>query len=555
MNRIAFTLLTLLFTSAIWGQTLSTNPTGATPLSSVAGPGDTYYGPAPAAGDHVPGQLVIHFNQPKTDPSDQTAFKNDLTKENASLVAFSPMGGYALVQIDRLTNSNDACELIGEGNTLLEAIGAGDGGDLNYIMGTDYIDNASGRGYNYEDYEINGECSSEYPIIPDIDAGNALVRIGVIDGGMYARYGRTKINEVTVYQKVFSSDGSTNSNLTPGDYSSHGRAILALISGTFRSQNLHSQLSLESYKVMDKNLRATVFDVASAMEYAAEDGRRRPQILTISIGFKPAFCSEYSDGGVVENSILREAIKTAQRYGILVFTSAGNDGRSLETHPQYPAATADVFTNVVTVGSISCYGDNPTVWSNFSSSLVDFLTVGDKVSIIDNGEENLMTGTSFSTPVVAAKAGLHIASMSSPSYPFRPTNVLCALYQQTVPSAFSLYGILDASAYRGEYCPIVTPGGGGGGPVIIDPDGGDLGTRGTLRISPNPVINKMSLAIGGDVWDGATLSLMDSGGNLIINKKVHSNKFDLNLDGLRPGMYWVSVRSSAGIETKRIVKR
>jgi len=80
MNRFAFTLLTLLFTSSIWGQTLSTNPTGTSPLSLVAGPGDTYYGPAPAAGDHVPGEFIIYFKNKLNEGKDEEDFLEYLDK-------------------------------------------------------------------------------------------------------------------------------------------------------------------------------------------------------------------------------------------------------------------------------------------------------------------------------------------------------------------------------------------------------------------------------------------------------------------------------------------
>lgn len=576
MNRIAFTLLTLLLGASMWGQggqPIQTAPRG---LSSIVGPNDTYHTPSISPGEYVPGELIVYFEKP--DEKKIGKFRKDINDSTGwSFVSSSPLGHYALIRDVRKSKPGptgptpaDGCSLIGDGNNLINSVGGGDGVDLNYVMGTDFVIHNNHFGTlapclpfgttdvpDLTDYEADAYCSNQYELIPP--SGSSPVHIGVIDGGVYSRFNlsNTSVSGIAVNQVIFPL--TPDQSLGPDDFSIHGKAILSLIAGQFIKAGKEDNLSLSSYKVMDENLRATAFDVASAIEYAADPGTPTPQVLSISIGFQPLNCGIGTISDLKEDNILKLAIDEAEAHNIIVVTSAGNNGQDLGTTPQYPAAEQGVG-NLLTVGALSCSGSGRSTWSNYSSSLVDLLTTGQEVNIVVNHCFQIMSGTSFSCPIVAAKAGLHISTQDSYNF----SDVMCQLSSQTVPNSSAFYGAVDANAYQNN-CIIVEPGNGGEDPdpgiEIDNPVGGvNVGQipeniGGGFTVSPNPTGNNVRIMFQGQTGDNATLTIMDTGGNQVLEQPVRTATVDVDLSSFRPGIYFASVRSSNGVNTKRIVKR
>jgi hypothetical protein len=137
----------------------------------------------------------------------------------------------------------------------------------------------------------------------------------------------------------------------------------------------------------------------------------------------------FSAGGPLKSDLLDEAIRLAGEKGILFVTSAGNDGRNVETHPIYPCAYNEVKMICV---AASTDEDKLASFSNFSAKIVHLAAPGaDIVGLIPNGlkpeAETLLgsadsralpnfatiavsNGTSFSAPHVTAIAALLFAN-------------------------------------------------------------------------------------------------------------------------------------------------
>jgi subtilisin family serine protease len=136
-------------------------------------------------------------------------------------------------------------------------------------------------------------------------------------------------------------------------------------------------------RAFDDNGNADHFTIAKAIRWAVDHGA---DVINMSFG-------------TLENSkILKDAIEYGHRNGVTMIASAGNENTD---EPQYPAA----FDKVVSIAATNLR-DMKAPFSNYGS-FVDVAAPG--VSIITaypGGYYAVVSGTSFSTPIVAAEAAL-----------------------------------------------------------------------------------------------------------------------------------------------------
>ena len=136
-------------------------------------------------------------------------------------------------------------------------------------------------------------------------------------------------------------------------------------------------------RVFDDAGRSDIFTIAKAIRYAVQHGA---QVINMSFGtLKPS-------------PALSNAINYARNADVVMVASAGNNNTS---NPQYPAALSGVLATAATD-----LLDWKASFSNYGSSL--FVTApGVKIfSAYPGGYYSVVSGTSFSAPMVAATAAL-----------------------------------------------------------------------------------------------------------------------------------------------------
>ncbi|MBV8858902.1 MAG: S8 family serine peptidase [Acidobacteria bacterium] len=115
-----------------------------------------------------------------------------------------------------------------------------------------------------------------------------------------------------------------------------------------------------------------------------------------------------SYGGYGESQAERDAIRALGDAGVLFVASSGNDGRSNDRTPVFPAGYNE--PNVITVGASTRY-DNPAVFSNYGPRTVQMVAPGEEIlSTTPGGTYALADGTSMAAPHVSGAAALVCAA-------------------------------------------------------------------------------------------------------------------------------------------------
>jgi serine protease len=138
---------------------------------------------------------------------------------------------------------------------------------------------------------------------------------------------------------------------------------------------------------------------AEAIRYAVDHGA---DVINASWG-----------GGVTGYALdtLKSAVAYAAAHDVLVVAAAGNDSGNRDTNLVYPASLTD--WNLITVGA-STASDTVSSFSAYGAGSVDLFAPGTQVVVTSNtGGYALASGTSFSSPIVAAAVALYRAAMPS----------------------------------------------------------------------------------------------------------------------------------------------
>ncbi|MEO6496504.1 MAG: S8 family peptidase [Solirubrobacteraceae bacterium] len=184
-----------------------------------------------------------------------------------------------------------------------------------------------------------------------------------------------------------------NGDGDPADDAGHGTHVAGIVAA--RSGNgiggagLAPNASIMVVKVLDRNRAGTASGLANGIRYAVAHGA---QILNTSVN---------GDG---TSRQLVEAIRAAGAAGVLVVASSGNDGRSIDLVPSYPASYAEPA--IVAVGANGPSGAL-SAFSNHGRAGVDLVAPGEDVlSTAAGGGYELRSGTSMAAPHVSATLAL-----------------------------------------------------------------------------------------------------------------------------------------------------
>lgn len=162
---------------------------------------------------------------------------------------------------------------------------------------------------------------------------------------------------------------------TPLDYFGHGTYCAGIAAaetnnriGIAGTAGMTPGVKIMAVGVFNAEEDATVSDLISGIEYAVENGA---DILNISWGGNPGF------------NPFEDALKEAEKRGILVVCSAGSGNHDTDDNPEYPASTEGNY--VISVAS-SGQDNKKTDFSNWGKTSVD---------IAAPGMNNLSTSPSF----------------------------------------------------------------------------------------------------------------------------------------------------------------
>jgi subtilisin family serine protease len=141
-------------------------------------------------------------------------------------------------------------------------------------------------------------------------------------------------------------------------------------------------------------------DIANAIRYAVNNGA---QIINMSFG------KSYSP----QKQAVDEAIKYAERRGVLSIHAAGNDAVNIDTTANYPTKVYSEdqkeASNWITVGASAIKADEslPGYFSNYGKKSVDLFAPGVEIySLKPDNRYTLNSGTSMACPVVSGVAAL-----------------------------------------------------------------------------------------------------------------------------------------------------
>ena len=140
-------------------------------------------------------------------------------------------------------------------------------------------------------------------------------------------------------------------------------------------------------------------DVANAIRYAVDNGAT---ILNMSFGKKFSW----------DKNVVDEAVKYAQKKGVLLMHAAGNDHEDIDVETHYPCKKYEgkgEASNFMDIGALSWKADDKIIatFSNYGKKTVDLFSPG--VDIYSTTPKNTYkdaSGTSMATPVACGVAAV-----------------------------------------------------------------------------------------------------------------------------------------------------
>ena len=146
-----------------------------------------------------------------------------------------------------------------------------------------------------------------------------------------------------------------------------------------------------------------------------------------------------------DKPLLREAIQEAGDAGVLVVTSAGNDGRNIDDEPVFPAAYP--LGNMLSVGGLKAGAVELLDESNFGSGTVKIAANGDAlVGPYLSHSYAALTGTSSAAALVSGVAALIYSQRPDLS----PETVVDTIMGTSSPSKF-LAGLIVSGGALDAY--------------------------------------------------------------------------------------------------------
>lgn len=223
-------------------------------------------------------------------------------------------------------------------------------------------------------------------------------------------------------------------NVSTEDTIGHGTAVAAIIAGS-KSAGV-TGISPEAVLVP-----LAYYSKATEGTSVKGDLPMLAQIIRDAVDVYGCRIINISSGAGIDTPTLRDAVAWAEQCGVLVVSSAGNDG---DGTTYFPGA----FPTVLCVGTANTAKDGPALFSNRHSS-VDLLAPGIRLATANpKGEAVTVNGTSYSTAWVTAVAA-SLLNVDPSLTPHQLRQLLCNTARDICSEGFdtlSGWGIVDPSA-------------------------------------------------------------------------------------------------------------
>lgn len=192
-------------------------------------------------------------------------------------------------------------------------------------------------------------------------------------------------------------------NNVEGPDALHGTHVAGLISAVRGNDKGIDGIAGNSVKIM--SVRAVPNgderdkDIANSIRYAVDNGAK---ILNMSFG------KAYSP----DKELVWEAMRYAEKKGVLMIKAAGNDNVNIDTDIHYPTNFDEkgnvVAKSLITVGASNLDPSNlKASFSNFGKKSVDVFAPGSEIlSTVPHDKFKELQGTSMASPIVAGVAAL-----------------------------------------------------------------------------------------------------------------------------------------------------
>ena len=179
----------------------------------------------------------------------------------------------------------------------------------------------------------------------------------------------------------------------PKDDHGHGTHCAGIIAADSPSlKGIAPKVSIMGIKFLNKKGEGTLAGAIEAIEYAVNHG---------------ADVLSNSWGGKMGSEALEDAIRYAEKMGVLFVAAAGNNNRNNDRRATYPANYK--IGNVISVAASTSSGMK-SYFSNYGKETVDLFAPGSNIlSSFLNNKTKSYSGTSMATPFVSGAAALYLS--------------------------------------------------------------------------------------------------------------------------------------------------
>ncbi len=200
--------------------------------------------------------------------------------------------------------------------------------------------------------------------------------------------------------KFYGNGNVKGPNVEDAEHGTHVSGIIAQIRGNGKGGDgvVASNVSIMAIRAVPNGDEYDK-DIAYAIRYAVDNGAK---VINGSFG------KDYSP----HSDWVQDAIKYAASKDVLIVHAAGNDGKNIDTEPNFPTDEIngkEVSDNLITIGALNNQLSTKLVapFSNFGKTNVDVFSPGMEIyATVPNNKYKMQQGTSMASPNAAGVAAL-----------------------------------------------------------------------------------------------------------------------------------------------------